>query len=104
MRPAKASAVAAAAVAAGAAVWLGMPRAVPPEAGMRSITLAWECRGPAEDLSAIVTGIEGSVDLVHWVELTNFPAAASNVVTLRDRPAREFYRAFNRWKMADGRK
>lgn len=94
------SAVAAAAVAAGAAVWLGMPRAVPP-AGMGRIGLAWSNSEP-EWVGLAVTGIEGSTDLVHWAELAVRPyAVGETVVWLTNRPEREFYRAFNRWEKAD---
>lgn len=69
--------------------------------GMPRITLAWDCQvASAAAMNHWETGLTASTDLVHWVEaaVLAYPTNGSARVTLTNRPAFEFYRAFNRVK------
>lgn len=68
------------------------PEAIPPPT-LRTITLEWS-NPPG---GGMLTGLVASQDLASWQEVTNLPWSAGIIrVTLTNRPALEFYRAFNR--------
>src|SRR5690242_1964018 len=58
-------------------------------------TLVWS-NPPAACPAAYVTGLKASTNLVHWEEVVRLPYSNGLVtVVLTNRPAGEFYRAFN---------
>jgi hypothetical protein len=58
--------------------------------------VSWS-NAPAETAHLFVTGLQASTNLVSWREVARFPYtnAVVVVVVLTNRPAVEFYRAFN---------
>jgi hypothetical protein len=62
-----------------------------PEA--QQVIVQWQCQETV-DAENYITGIEASTDLANWQEVARLPYATQVALTLTNRPAVEFYRAF----------
>ena len=58
------------------------------------LTLAWDNQ-PNDEAAYIITGIEGTTNLLDWYEVARVPHVTNGSCTLTNRPPWEFYRAFN---------
>jgi hypothetical protein len=58
------------------------------------VTLEWS-NAPCVLSNSYQTGVVATSDFVHWQEMDRIPYATWCSVTLTNRPAVEFYRAFN---------
>lgn len=59
----------------------------------QQVLVEWECQ-ETDDATNYITGVEASTDLAHWQEVARLPYSAQVALTLTNRPAVEFYRAF----------
>lgn len=64
------------------------------EAQQARITLAWD-NAPISPAESYQTGLEGTTNFTNWYEVARLPYTTQAVVTLSNRPSREFFRAFN---------
>lgn len=60
----------------------------------RGIEISWSNQ-PIDFSSNYVTGIIGSTNLSDWYEVARVPYSAFVVISLTNRPAWEFFRAYN---------